>query len=168
MNGHEWLALWYLRLNGYFTTCGIRKPKRAGCYTKYPEARHRSRAVYLSACLQRVRPCLRRKWRRHFRTQMPSASTWCARPRILTKQLGTDLGQIAAEYRVKPRSGTQNQAKRIKNIGYWLLLRDQRNQSVSVLVSAIYGARLGIVGSNHPRSSSAKKSQNVSSPVLRS
>jgi hypothetical protein len=40
-------------------------------------------------------------------------------------KVGSNLGPFTAEYRVKPWSETQNQAKRINNIGYWLLLRDQ-------------------------------------------
>jgi hypothetical protein len=71
------------------------------------------------------------------------------------------LGPFTAEYRVKPWSETQNQAKRINNIGYWLLLRDQRNQSVSVFVSAVYIALLGPLGSTHQRPSSASKAKQL-------
>ena len=41
------------------------------------------------------------------------------------QELGSNLGPFTAEHRVKPWSETQNQAKRINNIGYRLLLRDQ-------------------------------------------
>jgi hypothetical protein len=81
----------------------------------------------------------------------------CNPGEFVARKLGSNLGPFTAEYRVKPWSGTQNQAKRINNIGYWLLLRDQRNQSVSIFVSAIYIARLGPLGSNHQRPSSAKE-----------
>jgi hypothetical protein len=39
--------------------------------------------------------------------------------------------------------------------------RDQRNQSVSVFVSAVYIARLGPLGSNHQRPSSASKAKQL-------
>jgi hypothetical protein len=38
---------------------------------------------------------------------------------------GSNLGQLAAENRVKPWSGTQSQAKRINEIALLLFLRDQ-------------------------------------------
>ena len=41
------------------------------------------------------------------------------------KKLGSNLGQITAENRVKPWSVTQNQAKRINGIAFLLLFRDQ-------------------------------------------
>jgi hypothetical protein len=41
------------------------------------------------------------------------------------RKLGSNLGPFTAENRIKPWSETQNQAKRINNIGYWSLLRDQ-------------------------------------------
>jgi hypothetical protein len=41
------------------------------------------------------------------------------------KKLGSNLGPIAAENRVKPRSETQNQAKRINEIVFLWMLRDQ-------------------------------------------
>lgn len=34
MNGHEWLALWYLRLNGYFTLPNFMAHRRGGALTE--------------------------------------------------------------------------------------------------------------------------------------
>jgi len=44
---------------------------------------------------------------------------------FLSAKLGSDLGQLSAENGVKPRSETQNQAKRINEIVFPWLLRDQ-------------------------------------------
>ena len=41
------------------------------------------------------------------------------------EKLGSNLGPITAENRVKPWSVTQNQAKRINDIAFLWLLRDQ-------------------------------------------
>jgi hypothetical protein len=49
----------------------------------------------------------------------------CNPGEFAARKLGSNLGPFTAEYRVKPWSETQNQAKRINNIGYRLLLRDQ-------------------------------------------
>ena len=51
---------------------------------------------------------------------------------IERKKLGSNLGPIAAENRVKPRSETQNQAKRINEIVFLWMLRD-RGSEVQIL-----------------------------------
>ena len=48
-----------------------------------------------------------------------------AEVKFASLKLGSDLGQLGAENGVKPRSETQNQAKRINEIVSPWLLRDQ-------------------------------------------
>ena len=61
----------------------------------------------------------------HFAITLTHRFLSVVRVKFVARKLGSNLGPFTAEYRVKPWSGTQNQAKRINNMGYWLLLRDQ-------------------------------------------